>query len=289
MPRSTTNERAIRLALTYTGSRVPPFEAVQRVAALGIGATALWVDLETGPEPLVPALDRALELGVAVLGLNAYANLVHPDVIRRHWNVERVRDAMAMAAAHGCCWVNTMAGTRDPALAFWAYHPGNFGAAAWDDLLESVRQVLDGAPEGVRLTLEPYMVTPLHTVRALRRVADEIGSPQLGVALDPVNLIGPREYHDSAGALRSMLHLLSDCVVAVQAKDHFMHRLKATIQIDERVPGQGELPYDVLLTAMAALDPPPALIIEHLHDDVQVASARDFIRRTAAAVGVRIV
>lgn len=289
MPPPAAADRAIRLALTYTGGRVPPVEAVERAGALGIGSTALWVDLESGPEPLAAALDRARALGVAVLGLNAYANLVHPDPARRRWNVERVRAALAFAARHDCGWVNTMAGTRDPTLAFWAYHPDNFSAATWADLLASVRQILDGTPEGVRLTLEPYMVTPLHTARALCRVADEINSPRLGIGLDPVNLIGPREYHDSAAELRSMLHLLGDRVVAVQAKDHYLHRLKATIQIDERVPGQGELPYGALLTAMAALDRPPALIIEHLHDDAQVMSARDFIRRTAEEVGIRLV
>ena len=46
---------------------MPPLEAVERAARLGIGATVLWVDLPTGPAALWSALAR--ELDVAVLGL----------------------------------------------------------------------------------------------------------------------------------------------------------------------------------------------------------------------------
>lgn len=278
----------VRLGLAYSGGRVPVEEAVERTAALGIGATVLWVDLAVGAEALAPSVERAHALGLEVLGLNAYANLVHPVAATRAWNVEAVRRAMAFAAELRVPWVNTMAGTRDPEMAFWAYHPDNFGEAAWRDLLAGVRALLAGTPSGVRLTLEPYMLTPLSTTAALRRVIDDVADPRLGIALDPVNLIEPREYHDSAGTIERMFTALGGGIVSVQAKDHFLHRLKATVQIDERVPGQGELPYAALLRAIDRVAPAPQLVIEHLREDEQIVAARDFIRRTADEAGVEL-
>jgi len=146
-------------------------------------------------------------------------------------------------------------------------------------MLEGVRALVEAGP----LALEPYMLTPLATTERLRRVLDEVGSPRLGVCLDPVNLIEPREYHRAADVLAAMFEALGDRVVAVRAKDHYMHRQKATVWIDERVPGQGELPYPALLRAMP---PGAALVIEHVREDEQIAAARDFIRRIAEETGV---
>jgi sugar phosphate isomerase/epimerase len=277
----------LRLALAFAG-RVPQEEAVERAARLDIGATVLWVDLTAGPAALASALTRARELDVALLGLNAYANLVHPDAETRRWNVGAARQAMRFAAESGAPWVNMMAGTREPAMSFWAYHPDNYSEATWADLLEGVRELLDSTPERVGLTLEPYMLTPLATTERLRRVLDDVASPRLNVVLDPVNLVEPREYHRSAAVVGEMFAALGGRIVAVHAKDHYMHRQKATVQIDERVPGQGDFPYDALLRAMDALESRPALVIEHLSDDGQIAAARDFIRRTAEKTGVTL-
>jgi sugar phosphate isomerase/epimerase len=277
----------VRLGLAFAG-RVPQEEAVERAARLGIGAIVLWVDLPAGPAALAPALARARALGVAVLGLNAYANLVHPDPEKRRWNVGAVREAMRFAAEEGLPWVNMMAGTREPGMSFWAYHPDNFSETTWRDLLEGLRELLSSTPDAAGLTLEPYMLTPLATTAALRRVLDDVGSDRLNVVLDPVNLVEPREYHRSAAMVAEMFAALGSRIVAVHAKDHYMHRQKATVQIDERVPGQGEFPYDALLREMDALGSRPALVIEHLSDDAQIASARDFVRRTASEMGVAL-
>lgn len=267
---------------------MPQEEAVERAARLGIGATVLWVDLAAGPAALAPALARARDLGIAVLGLNAYANLVHPNAERRRWNLGVVREAMYFAAEVGAPWVNMMAGTRESEMSFWAYHPDNFSESTWADLLTSAREVLSTTPEAVSLTLEPYMLTPLATTAALRRVLDDVASPRLNVLLDPVNLVEPREYHRAAEVVAEMFAALGSRILGVHAKDHYLHRQKATVQIDEQVPGRGEFPYAALLREMDALGSGPALVIEHLSDDAHIAEARDFIRRTADEQGVAL-
>lgn len=270
----------VRLGLAFSGGRISALEAIERTARLGIGASVIWVDLAEGPLAVVPAVERARALGVEVLGLNVYANLVHPT--ERDVNVEHIRRAMTVAADLGVPWVNSMAGTRETSLSFWAYHAENYAPSTWADLRASVDALLR---DDVRLTLEPYMLTPLATTERLVRLLEEVGSERLAICLDPVNLIEPREYHRSGEVLEEMFAALGDRVLAVHAKDHYLHRQKATVQIDERIPGEGELPYETLLRAMPA---EAALVIEHLREDEQIAAARDFIRRTAERVGVSL-
>ncbi len=276
----------IRLGVAFSGG--DPVAAVERVAALGVGVTVPWVDLQAGVAPINPALDRARALGVRIPGLNAYANLVHPDPTVRAWNIEQIRTVMQFAAENSLDWVNTMAGTRETNYSFWAYHPDNFSDSTWQTLVAAIRELLDTTPAPVKLALEPYMMTPLGTTASLRRIIDEVDSNRLRIKLDPVNLIEPREYPRAAEVVESMVLGLTACIVGADAKDHFMHRQKATVQIDERVPGEGEFPYPALLRALDQVPGDPTLIIEHLREDEQLAGASRFIRSTAEAAGVSL-
>lgn len=260
-------------------------EEAARAARLGFTTFVPTYDEARAPTEL-PAVRVSFDrLGVVPVVLNAYTNLVHPDDATRARNVARLQTALRTATALGCPWVNTMAGTRDPELTFWAYHPENFGDEAWRCLVESVHQVLDGVPDpAVGLTLEPYMLTPLSSAERLRRIVEEIDSPRLRIVLDPVNIIPPADYHRGGAALREMFDQLGAWLVGAHAKDHYLHRARATVQIDERVPGQGELDYETFVRCMENL-PDAAMIVEHLRQDDQILAAKRHITALAARVG----
>lgn len=252
-----------------------------RAARLGFAAFVPTYDETRDPAALAGVRAGIERLGTAPVMLNAYTNLIHPEPATRARNVARVQEALRAASELGCPWVNTMAGTRDPALAFWAYHPDNFGDDAWRCLGESVRQALAGTPEATAgLTLEPYMLTPLRSIARLRRIVEEIASPRLRLVLDPVNLISPLDYHRSDAVLREMFRELGEWVVAVHAKDHYLHRACATVRIDERIPGEGELDYATLLRCLDTV-PDASLVIEHLKADDQILAAKGHIREVA--------
>jgi sugar phosphate isomerase/epimerase len=121
-------------------------EAARRAARLGFSALVPFFDA-TLSEDAMPRLRRALaEMDVTPIMLNAYVNLVHPDEKVRRQNIAHLQQALQAASAFGCPWVNTMAGTRDPELTWWAYHPDNFSSETWDCLTDSVHEVLDGLP-----------------------------------------------------------------------------------------------------------------------------------------------
>lgn len=280
----------MRLAVALLGlSNEGSYEAeAERAARLGFNAFVPTFD-ETRDFVELPAVRETMDrLGVEPVALNAYTNLVHPDAATRAGNVARMQAAVRAATALNCPWVTTMAGTRDPTLTFWAYHPENFGDEAWRCLVESVHQVLDGASEATAgLTLEPYMLTPLSSADRLRQVVDEFDSPRLRLMLDPVNIIPPADYHRGAAMLRRMFEQLGPWIVGAHAKDHYLHRARATVQIDERIPGQGELDYDTFVRCLDAL-PGAAMIIEHLKEDDQILIAKRHIAEVAVRVGVTL-
>jgi sugar phosphate isomerase/epimerase len=275
----------MKLAVVLGGSYV---EAAQRAARLGFDALVPFYDANSRTEDL-PGVRRTLAgIGVEPVMLNAYTNLVHPHDSTRASNIHTMQHALRAAAALGCRWVNTMAGTRDPEMTFWAYHPDNFGHETWQCLVDSVHRVLDGVPDvGVGLTLEPYMLTPLSSAEKLAQIVAEINSPRLRIVLDPVNLIPPGDYYRSAVLLQQMFDRLGSWIVGAHAKDHYLQRAHATVHIDERIPGQGELDYAVFVRSMAAL-PGAALIIEHLREDADILAAKQYICAVADQVGVKL-
>jgi sugar phosphate isomerase/epimerase len=274
----------MKLAVVLPGAYL---EAAQRAARLGFQALAPGYDANSRTDDLGAVRRRLDELGVEPVILNAYTNLIHPLAEARERNLLTLQQAMAAASALGCRWVNTMAGTRDPDATFWAYHPDNFNAETWRCLLAGVQRALEDTPDdGAGLTLEPYMLTPLSSASKLAEIVVEIGSPRLRIVLDPVNIIPPADYHRSSVALQQMFDLLGEWIVGVHAKDHYLHRARATLHIDERIPGQGELDYTTLLRNMAAL-PNAALVIEHLREDADILVAKEYIGAVAAQLGIR--
>ncbi len=280
----------MNLAVALVGaSNAGSYEAeAERAARLGFAAFAPTYDESRDPAELLAVRESFNRFGVQPVVLNAYANLIHPDQATRATNVAWLQEALCSAAALNIPWVNTMAGTRDPTLAFWAYHPENFDDDTWRCLLESVCQVLDATSEATAgLTLEPYMLTPLSSAERLRQIVDEIDSPRLRLILDPVNIIPPSDYHRSASALRWMFEQLGLWIVGAHAKDHYLHRARATIQIDERIPGQGELDYETFVRCLDAL-PGASMIIEHLKEDGHILAAKRHITEVAQRVGATL-
>ncbi len=262
---------------------------VERAARLGFSAFVPTYDETRDPASLIAVRRTIDRSGVEPVALNAYTNLVHPDPATRSANVSRLQAAIDSATALNIPWVNTMAGTRDPELTFWAYHPDNFGDEAWRCLVDGVRDVIDGTSGSkVGLTLEPYMLTPLSSVERLRQIVVEIDSPRLRLMLDPVNIIPPSDYHRGGSVVRSMFEQLGPWIVGAHAKDHYLHRARATIQIDERIPGQGELDYETFVRCLDAV-PGASMIIEHLKEDDHILAAKAHIREVAARIGVTLV
>jgi sugar phosphate isomerase/epimerase len=102
-----------------------------------------------------------------------------------------------------------------------------------------------------------------------------------------VNIIPAQDYYQSSAALHRMFDRLGDWIVGAHAKDHYLQRAHATLHIDERIPGQGELDYTTLIRLMDGL-PAATLIIEHLREDEDILAAKAFICAEAERIGVSV-
>lgn len=277
------------LQLSLALGALPYAEAILRADRLGFRSVTLRYSPERDSEDL-PAVRRlAAQRGIALPLVNGYFNLIHPDPDTLATNRAAFVRAMATARELGAGWVNTIIGTRDPALSFWEYHPDNFSPAAWECAAASIRHALAAFPdERVGVTLEPYLLTTLSSPAKLLQMMDEIGSPRVKIVFEPVNLIGPDAYWRQAEALREMIGQLGPHIVAVHAKDHYLQRRPPTLHLEERVPGRGELDYPTLLTELARLPHEPIVTIEHLNNDDSIREAKAYITRVADRCGIEL-
>ena len=197
------------------------------VAGHGL-ATVQFNMASAGLEPLPDAvpddLARAIAAaaarrGIAIAALSGTFNLIHPDPAARRDGLARLRRLVAAAGALGTGIVTLCTGTRDP-LDPWRAHPDNDRPAAWDDLVESLRGVLEAASAaGIVLGVEPEPGNVASSARKARRLLDEMASPHLGIVLDPANLLEECTAAASRAKIDEALDRLGGDIVLAHAKD----------------------------------------------------------------------
>jgi sugar phosphate isomerase/epimerase len=272
---------------------VLPFAETTEVLALA-GRLGLWgVGLPLPRGGTADAVRQGVRLrdaGVRIVQFSAPHNLAAPDPAARERAVAGLRAAMDVAAAAGAAAVVTEAGHADPARGAEARvaHPDNLSQAALDRVADTCRQVLDGAPGGVRLLVEPSVLSPvgnlLRAAEAVRRVAH----PAFGIAFDPVQLTTLDNFFDNGSYLRRAVQQLGTAVGAVHARDVLLHPDGFSYRLAEEPVGRGGLDYPALLDALAHLDPDVPLCVEQGGGAPEIEAALGYLRRVAAAQGIAL-
>ncbi len=224
---------------------------------------------------------------LVVAEVGCYVNLLHPE--DRHWqaNIDRVKAALRQAKALGARCVASIAGSLAPDMN--TPHPDNWSPRAWQRLYAALAQILPVAEEvGVFFCLEPFILTPLDSVRALRRVLDDNPSPWLGVLLDPVNLVSHDRYFHTGDLIDEAFDRLGTKIQCIHAKDTLWVPRAFTLYLKEVPPGAGVLDYPRLLRRLAQLGNGAPLCLEHLASDEEYAAAAAHLRRVAAEIGVSL-
>lgn len=181
-----------------------------------------------GLDPLPEALDeeRAVGIGdvfrsrgIAVAAVSANFNAIHPNREVRAEGIRRAGLVASRCRALGSPMITMCTGTRDPAN-MWRYHAANSEPSAWDDLLETTRQLTAFAEEyGVTIAFEPEVVNVVDSAEKAERFLEESGSGRLGVLLDPANLITPDTLRDTRKVLEDAFARLRGRIVMAHAKD----------------------------------------------------------------------
>ncbi len=240
-------------------ARVFPAGPAGKVAAAirDAGFTSTQLNLSAVGRPaLDTGLDRSAAVairrdfeaaGVSVWGVSGTFNAVHPDRERRRRDARACLNVIRHAPDLGAAVVTLCTGTRDPGD-MWRAHPGNTAPAAWEDLLETLRQLVPAAAAaGVKLGIEPEQGNVVRDADAAWRLLQDLGDDagHIVMVLDPANLLTPDTVGRQHDILRRAFGLLGARTAAVHAKDVAPSGFAAA--------GTGPLDYDLVFALHAGL------------------------------------
>ncbi|SHN60026.1 Sugar phosphate isomerase/epimerase [Butyrivibrio hungatei DSM 14810] len=208
---------------------------------------------------------RKADLDVAVLG--CYLNLATPDQEELKKTQEKYMAHIRFAALMGCGMVGTETGA--PNVDYHYDKEACHSKEALDTFITNLRPVVEYAEKmGVIVAIEPVYRHIVHTPARAREVLDRIGSPNLQIIYDPVNLLWTDNYDRKYEVFEEAHELLG--------KDICMIHLKDCILTDEGVVsmgcGLGELDYSSIVKF--AIDNKPFIqaTLEDTTPDVAVSS-----------------
>jgi sugar phosphate isomerase/epimerase len=235
---------------------------------------------------IAAARDAFARHDVVIAEVGAWGHLIHPDPAVARPNRERAAERLALADEVGarCCVDYT--GSYGEG---W-FHPKNLSQEAFDATVEVVREIVDRA-RPTRTVFAIEMMPSVHPENPddYLRLLKAIDRPgQVGVHLDPVNLIdSPSRYYDTGAVIRECFEKLGPLIASCHAKDVTVGT-EFIIHLDECRPGLGALDYRTYLTELSRLPQEPPLMTEHLPNAEEYRLARDYIAGVARELGLEL-
>ena len=243
----------IQLGIRLHDTAELPFEErLETVRAQGFSCVHLALSkvsgLPSATEAFTPGYAMALrhlfakhELDVAVLG--CYQNPGNPD----EQMMARIRNQylahIRLASLLGCGVVGTETGALNED---YHYDPQDtVSEQALEQLIRNLKPIVLYAEKmGVILAIEPVWKHIVSDADRARTVLDKIGSPNLQVILDPVNLISPARYQQRDETIAHAIEVLGRDVAVIHLKDC---RLEHG-EVVSSACGTGELDYSQIIS-----------------------------------------
>jgi sugar phosphate isomerase/epimerase len=228
---------------------------------------------EPVPETISLEIERAAQrYGIEITAVSGTFNMAHPVASVRHDGVGRLKNVIGWAAATKVPAVTLCTGSRDP-VDMWRAHPENRSPRAWEDLVETLTQVLSTAKAaGVTLAVEPEPANVVADALSARRLLNTLGSACLKVILDPANLANVDAPNGDRKGLAEAIDILAVDTILVHAKDRRSDRsvCPAGQGVVEFLPFLGRLQH-------AGYDGP---LVVHGIEEGEVPTAVTYLRST---------
>jgi len=195
------------------------------------------------------------EAGISVSVLGCYVNLAHPDPDVREKNLQLFRASLAMALLVGAGVTGTETGS---VRADYGADPANSSDEAFSILRSSLERLArDAGAFGSRFAIEAVHHHILSTPLRMERMIRELGSQDLRVILDPVNLVGtPGD--DPVALTRESLQRYGEVITTLHVKDYVI----ADGKVAPSVPGRGLTDWAAIARVLEPLRGKLAVIIE---------------------------
>jgi len=263
-----------------------PAEWIAGLEARGYAATSCPVGPEADEATVRAYREAADDADVMIAEVGAWNyNPLSRDEDERRESVAACKRHLELADRIGAqCCVN-IAGSRSD---LWdGPDPDNFSEETVALVVETVREIIDDVnPETATYSLEPMPWVVPDSAESYRRLVEAVDRDAFSVHFDPVNMISsPRRYADTAGFVREFVDELGEHIRCVHCKDTRI-RDELTVHLDEVRPGEGNLDYHALLTALDGLDRDIPLLLEHLDSEAEYEQAAGYVRSVADEAGV---
>jgi sugar phosphate isomerase/epimerase len=199
-------------------ARQAGYEAVQyNMACSGLSSLPLAVDRAAADA--VREASRATDVDIAAV--SATYNMIHPVVAEREKGRRAFEAIAAVAHRIGTRLLTVCSGSRD-AEDQWRKHPHNATPAAWREMCEEFRLLVDIAEKNdVLIGVEPELANVVDSAAKAREMIETLKSERIRIVLDPANLfeVGPAEQRRAL--VQGAVDLLADRIELAHAKDRY--------------------------------------------------------------------
>ena len=214
-------------------------------------------------------------LDIAVLG--CYLNLANPDPARLADIKSRYYAHLRVAPLMGAAMVGTETGA--PNLQYKLDEYTHTDAALKTFLYNLEDVVAEAERRGATIAIEPVWNHIVYSAERAQQVLESIGSRNLRIILDPVNLLSMENYQDRDAVFADAIDRLGDRVAMIHLKD-FTVRDGKLVSI---AAGTGEMDYTRVLRFMKERKPFIHATLENT-DNSSAVSSRQFIESLYAAL-----
>ncbi len=190
-----------------------------------------------------------LKHGVDIAVLGNYRNLAYPDPVELDRITAGYVEHMRFAAMLGPSVVGTETGAVNRE---YRYEPANHERKALDIFVRNVKPVVRAAESfGQVLAIEPVWKHIVYGPEQARYVLDEVGSPNLQIIFDPVNMLYPGNIDRQDEIIERTFDLLKDDIAVIHMKDY----VQENGELKSVAAGQGGLNYKLLLSRIKEYKP----------------------------------
>ena len=271
-----------------------PEELAQECQRLGY--TAAYCPLaKPGDQARVNAIRKAYgRRNIVIAEVGSWKNLMTPDETARKANLQYVTESMALAEEVGARCCVDVAGSFDPAT-LSGPSLKNLSQEFIDRTIDNCRQILDAVkPRRSAFAIEMKAYNFPNGPDQYLSLVKAVDRPAFGVHIDICNAINsPQRFYHNTALIQECFAKLGPWVKSCHGKD-----LKwipdVPVHFEETVPGQGGLPsagvpgvdYKTYIREIVKVGAP--LMLEHLKSADQYRQGAEFVRKTAAEVGVSV-
>jgi L-ribulose-5-phosphate 3-epimerase len=208
--------------------------------------------------------------GSSISVLGCYLHMFERDETRRRENVARFKELLRYARFFGAPMVAFETGRNAD---------NDYSEQDWITMRDVLAELAEEAERwGVFVGLEAANDHLVGTAAELHRMLEEVPSSNIGVVLDPGNLLHERNFERQDEVIEEAFSLLGDRIIAAHAKDRTMSQDGQLVTVPA---GFGQMNYSLYIKLLEQYKPGVQIIMEEAREH-EMLKSKSFIENLRA-------